>query len=154
MSRRRRPGIRTTAIGIFGYCVGFGALLGMAGGVATGIAISLGAYPAGILLVLIFAIPLGATFGMLVGIVTGLVFAVLVVIGDRRNAQAKVADLMPWMAVFIANGATLFFFASWASLALIAVTQMCSLALACFGGTRIARAYLRAEEPRIRQLIH
>lgn len=147
------PGIRTTAVGIFGYCIGFGALLGMAGGVVIGIAMSLGV-PSAIPFVLFFAIPLGATFGLLVGIVTGFVFAILVVIGEHRDAQVRVADLMPWMAVLVANGATLLFFAPWSTLTMIAVTQMSALALACFGGTRIARAYLRAEEPRIRQLIH
>jgi hypothetical protein len=154
MTRRCTPGIQATAFGVFSYCVGFGSLLGIVGAAVAGITMSLGAIPSAIPFVLLFAIPLGATFGLLVGIVTGFVFAVLVVIGERRNAQARVADAMPWVAVLIANGATLFAFVSWAPFVLIAVTQMSALALACFGGTRIARAYLRAEEPRIRQLIH
>jgi hypothetical protein len=154
MSRRRTPGIRATAIGIFGYCVGYGSLLGIVGAGVIGIAMSIVTIPSAIPLVLLFAVPLGGAFGLAVGIVTGFVFSLLVLIGERRNAHARVADVMPWAAVLIANGATLAFFASWAALALIAITQMCSLALACFGGTRIARAYLRAEEPRIRQLIH
>ncbi len=153
MTRRRIPGIGTTAIGILGYGVGYGATLGFVGGLVIGLGFSF--YdPRIVLFVLLFSIPLGGAFGLLVGIVTGLVLAVLVVIGDRRNAQVRVADLMPWIAVLIANGMTLLAFASWSPLALIALTQMCSLALAFFGGTRIARAYLRAEEPRVRQLIH
>jgi hypothetical protein len=151
--KHRTPGIWASAVGVFGYCVGSGVLLGMAGATVIAIVYAVSAGPGAVLLTLIFAVPVGGVFGLLVGVVVGLVLVVLVVIGDRRSCQSKVADAIPWAAVVIANSATLAMFVATGA-ATVLLTQMCSTALACFGGTRVAKAYLRAEEPRIRQLIH
>jgi hypothetical protein len=153
VTKHRTPGIWASAVGVFGYCIGSGVLLGMAGAAVIVIVYAVAADSGAVLLLLVFAVPVGGVFGLLVGIVVGLALVLLVVIGDRRSCPSTVADAMPWTAVVIANSATLAIFVA-SGAATILLTQMCSTALACFGGTRVAKAYLRAEEPRIRQLIH
>jgi hypothetical protein len=152
-ARRRAPGIWATAVGTFAYCVGYGTMLGIfcAGMVGPAFAMF---WPAGVLVILGFAVLLGGRFGVAVGILVGIAFVLLVGIGEYRAAQARVAAAMPWVAIVISDAATAVLFVSWSTGPFVILAEAFSTALALFGGTRIARAYLRAEEPRMRQLIH
>jgi hypothetical protein len=144
-------GIATTARGAWANGVVYGTALGALGAAMVSATL---ARPAPELLLVYAAVAtlVGATFGFIVGNAVGILFAVLVVVADERNGQANLARAMPWLAVAISEPIALLL--GLQSLKSALMFAALDAVFAFIGGRSIARRYLRAEGPKIRQLVH
>jgi len=149
--RTHSAGIATTAVGAWANCVLYGTAFGAVGAAIVGAALSL-PQPQLLAIYAAFAALAGATFGFVVGNAVGITFAVLVPAADERNQQARLARAMPWLAVTISEPLALLLGLRSSRGRLIFALLDATFAFA--GGRSIARRYLRAEGPKIRQLIH
>ena len=143
--------IGTTACGAWANYLVYGSAFGAVGAAIVGAAVSQ-QQPQLFIVYAAFAAFTGATFGFVVGNVVGIPFAVLVIVADKHHQQASLARAMPWLAV--ALSAPLAILLGLASIVATVSFVALDAAFAFVGGRSIARRYLRAEGPKIRQLVH
>jgi hypothetical protein len=147
----RSAGIAVTAFGAWANCLVYGMAFGVVG--ATIVGAVLGWQQPHLLWIFVgFAAVFGASFGWFLGNLVGIPFAVLVVVADKRSQQLRLAHAMPWLAVAITEPLALFL--GLGSAAGTVLFASLDAAFAFFGGRSIARRYLRAEGPKIRELVH
>jgi hypothetical protein len=144
-----RSSIAATAIAVWLFCICDAIGLAIIGALALAILLSFGQLPV-LALTARLAFAVGARYGLIVGVTVGAVFALLVVAADRHGRQRLVADAMPPIAALLTLAVTAVVF----RLGWLLLLAPLAIAFSWLGAAKVAQQYLRAEAPRIRQLVH
>jgi hypothetical protein len=146
---RRDPGIATTAIAVWIYTICIATALAVIGALIQALFWSFGFLPIFVALAR-ETFPVAARYGLAVGVSVGAVFGLTVVLADRHGCQKWAARTMaPIGAIGAVTMIPVTLGFVW-----IRFLAPTAIVFAWVGARYIARRYLRAEAPRMRQLVH